>query len=126
MSMTGAELADIAVERRRAAMQAWSDLLAGGASCRLDGSLPVHEGAKLREGESVALGLVARQARQQRTDDALTSLEAAAASWAAMPVPGHGRDWDAYRRGGDQALAELRALVALDASVASDGEVGAP
>jgi hypothetical protein len=111
VTITGAQLADIAVERRRVATQAWSDLLGGGASCRLDGSLPVHEGAKLREGESVALGLVVREARRQRTDDALTVLEAAAASWTGMPVPGQGRDWDAYHRGGDLALAELRELV---------------
>lgn len=126
MSITTAELADIAAERRRAATQAWSDLLAGGAACRLDGSLPVHEGAKLREGQSVALGMVARQARRQQDDDALTVLETAAASWAAMPVPGQGRDWDAYRRGGDLALADLRAVVAPGESPSPDARDQAP
>ena len=43
--------------------------------------------------------------------DAVASLDAAAEKWARTPVPGRGRDWDAYRRGGDGAIVDLRAAV---------------
>lgn len=109
--MTPAELLRLASDRRRAATEAWSELLGGGSSCRLDGSLSAHEGAKLREGESVLLGLVVRQLRAHPGDDVRTSLDAASAAWARQPVPDRGRDWDAYRRGGDDALRDLRAVV---------------
>ncbi len=109
--MTPEELLTLATRRRAAASQAWSDLLGGGSSCRLDGSLSAHEGAKLREGETAALGLVIRQVRAHPDVAALVSLDAAAAAWERQPVPGRGRDWDAYRRGGDDALRELRLLL---------------
>lgn len=109
--MTPAELLALASERRAAATQAWSDLLGGGAACRIDGSLSTHEGAKLREGETAALGLVVRQVRANPDLAAPASLEAAADQWARKPVPGRGRDWDAYRRGGDDALRDLRAAL---------------
>jgi hypothetical protein len=113
--MTPAELLAVASERRAAATQAWSDLLGGGAACRIDGSLSSHEGAKLREGETAALGLVIRQVRANPDADAVACLDSAAEKWARTPVPGRGRDWEAYRRGGDGALADLRAtLVAWD------------
>jgi hypothetical protein len=112
MSLSTGALAELAAERRRLANEAWSALLAGGASCRLDGALPMHEAAKLREGESVALGLVARRARREPSATAEAVLDGAAEAWAALPVPGQGRDWDAYRRGGDQALAGLRTVLA--------------
>ncbi|MDX5318711.1 MAG: hypothetical protein LPK38_05070, partial [Actinomycetes bacterium] len=78
----------------------------------IDGSLSSHEGAKLREGETAALGLVVRQVRANPGSDATASLDAAAEKWARTPVPGRGRDWDAYRRSGDGAIAELRDIVA--------------
>lgn len=111
MPMTPAELLALASKRRAEATQAWSDLLGGGAACRIDGSLSSHEGAKLREGETASLGLVVRQVRANPDADAVASLEAAAEKWARTPVPGRGRDWDAYRRGGDGAIADLRAAV---------------
>ncbi len=110
--MTAEELLTLATRRRAAASQAWSDLLGGGSSCRLDGSLSAHEGATLREGETAALGLVIRQVRAHPDVAALVSLDAAAAAARErQPVPGRGRDWDAYRRGGDDALRELRLLL---------------
>lgn len=109
--MDSAGLLAVATQRRVAATEAWSALLGGGASCRLDGSLSSHEGAKLREGEATALGLVVRQARSTPDADAVTILAAAAERWSRTPVPGRSRDWDAYRRGGDDALRDLRAAV---------------
>lgn len=111
--MTPAELLALASERRLAASQAWSDLLGGGAACRVDGSLSSHEGAKLREGEAAALGLVVRQVKANPGVDAAESLSAAADRWARTPVPGRGRDWDAYRRGGEGALGDLRAALGI-------------
>lgn len=111
MPMTPVELLALASERRLAASEAWSELLGGGASCRLDGSLSSHEGAKLREGESAALGLVVRQLKANPGAEAGVSLDAAAAQWARTSMAGRGRDWDAYRRGGEAALADLRRWV---------------
>ncbi|MGM0384785.1 MAG: hypothetical protein ACQERF_02220 [Actinomycetota bacterium] len=111
MPITPAEMLALATERRTAATQAWSDLLGGGAACRIDGSLSSHEGAKLREGETAALGLVVRRVRANPDVEATVSLDAAAEQWAHTPVPGRGRDWDAYRRGGDDALRDLRAAI---------------
>lgn len=109
--MTPEELLALATQRRLEATNAWSELLGGGASCRLDGSLSSHEGAKLREGEAAALGLVVRQLKAHPDAAASMSLEAAAERWGPTPAPGRGRDWEAYRRGGDDALEALRALM---------------
>lgn len=111
MPMTPAELLDLASERRLAASEAWSALLGGGAACRLDGSLSSHEGAKLREGESAALGLVVRQLKANPDRAAAASLDAAVAQWTRLPMAGRGNDWEAYRRGGDDALRDLRSAL---------------
>jgi len=110
-AQTAAQLLPIVTARRAAATAAWSDLLGGGASCRLDGSLSSHEGAKLREGEAAALGILARRLRKHPDDDVLTTLDAATAEWRIKSAIGIGRDWDAYRRGGDAALQDLRDAV---------------
>lgn len=111
VTQTPAQLLPLVTARRAAATAAWSDLLGGGAACRIDGSLSSHEGAKLREGEAAALGILVRLLRRRPDDDVRAILDAAAAEWGTRSATGKGRDWDAYRRGGDGALQDLRAVV---------------
>ncbi len=111
MPITSQQFLALVTERRIAATQSWSELLGGGATCQLDGSLSSHEGAKLREGEVAALGLVIRALRARPDDDIVDIFGGAIGQWNSQPVPGRGTDWEAYLRGGEDALESLRAVL---------------
>ncbi|TFC54183.1 hypothetical protein E3O62_16000 [Cryobacterium sp. TMT2-15-1] len=101
---------DILSVRTHAAHE-WSLLLGGTTSCALAKDGRSYPAAKFQEGRVAALGELLRRI----TDDtAARQVEAEAtavkARWAdqGMPCSRQDRDWEAYRAGGIQAMAEIQ------------------
>lgn len=99
------------VRRRRAeAAEAWAATMGDATSCALAKDGRSHPAGKYHEGRVVALGeLLRRLEPEADAADAASVARELSAEWAARVLPGGGadRDWESYRAGGVNELADL-------------------
>lgn len=101
---------DAIMRARTQAAQEWGALLGDTSSCALAKDGRSHPAAKFTEGKAAALGELSRRIGGDTAPDGIRAAVVAVRNrWSHQVTPGTraDREWEAYRAGGIQAMAEL-------------------